>query len=147
MKRSTKHARQPQGNTEYSLRSESNTRTSIARRTLLRGTGAALALPWLEAMRPLPTASASEIPNPHPKRIAALFVPNGVRQDCWTPAAEGSEFELTSTLEPLQPVKDQLLVLTSHPRHQPPQTSSDSQLLLYRTHLRLSARPVMVLQG
>ena len=113
MKRSTKHARQPQGKTEYSLRSESNTRTSIARRTLLRGTGAALALPWLEAMRPLPTASASEIPNPHPKRIAALFVPNGVRQDCWTPAAEVSEFELTSTLEPLQPVKDQLLVLTN----------------------------------
>ena len=44
--------------------------------------------------------------------MAALFVPNGVRQDCWTPAEVGWNFELTS-LQPLQKVKDKLTVLTN----------------------------------
>ncbi|MGB7347451.1 MAG: DUF1552 domain-containing protein [Pirellulaceae bacterium] len=98
-----------------SLRKQDLRKSSLSRRTLLRGTGAALALPWLEAM--MPRASAAEIggasPDQAPVRMAALFVPNGVRQDKWTPEGEGSDFKLSPTLEPLADVKDQLLVLSN----------------------------------
>ena len=98
------------------LDDEINAGFPISRRTLLRGAGAALALPWLEAMRPN-QASAAEFegaaPNDAPIRMAALFVPNGVRQDMWTPKGTGNEFDLSPTLEPLADVKDQLLVLTN----------------------------------
>ena len=94
----------------------SPTRRPISRRRLLRGTGAALALPWLEAMLPR-TVSAAEregaAPSDAPVRLAALFVPNGVRQDMWTPHGEGRDFKLSPTLEPLADVRDQLLVLTN----------------------------------
>ena len=100
----------------HSIRSDVNTRTSIDRRTVLRGSGAALALPWLEAMRPFSHAAGEELTEAspkHPIRMAALFVPNGVRQDCWTPAEVGRNFELTPSLQPLQKVKDKLTVLTN----------------------------------
>lgn len=100
----------------HSIRSDVNTRTSIDRRTVLRGSGAALALPWLEAMRPFSHAAGEELTEAspkHPIRMAALFVPNGVRQDCWTPAEVGRNFELTASLQPLQKVKDKLTVLTN----------------------------------
>jgi len=75
-----------------------------------------LALPWLEAMMPR-TARASNVAekdhSDSPIRMAALFVPNGVRQDAWTPESEGREFTLSPTLEPLAELKDQLLVLTN----------------------------------
>lgn len=88
----------------------------LSRRTLLRGAGAALALPWLEAMLPK-VASAGEsegaAPSDTPVRMAALFVPNGVRQDKWTPKGTGREFELSETLLPLASLKDKLMVLTN----------------------------------
>lgn len=90
--------------------------TTVSRRTMLRGSGAALALPWLEAMLPTSSAAAKEsasVGNDHPMRIAALFVPNGVRSDCWTPKETGEKFELSETLSPLQAVKDQLLVFSN----------------------------------
>jgi hypothetical protein len=98
------------------LNDPENSRTSISRRTVLRGAGAALALPWLEAMMPrAATASESDQRSRSdlPIRMAALFVPNGVRQDMWTPEGEGRDFPLSPTLEPLEHVKDQLMVLTN----------------------------------
>jgi hypothetical protein len=98
------------------LDDEVNRGFPLSRRTLLRGAGAALALPWLEAMVP-EQISAGEIegraPNDSPVRMAALFVPNGVRTDMWTPTGLGSDFQLSPTLQPLADVKDQLLVLTN----------------------------------
>ncbi|MEZ6063015.1 MAG: DUF1552 domain-containing protein [Planctomycetaceae bacterium] len=87
---------------------------TVSRRTVLRGTGAALALPWLEAMLPRSAkAAGAEATDDTPVRMAALFVPNGVRQDMWTPEGEGREFTLSPTLEPLADLQDQLLVLTN----------------------------------
>lgn len=91
-------------------------RSLLSRRTLLRGAGAALALPWLEAMMPRSAPAAESGENgasEFPVRMAALFAPNGVRQDKWTPSGEGSEFELSPILQPLADQKDQLLVLTN----------------------------------
>lgn len=98
------------------LDDETNRQMPLSRRTLLRGAGAALALPWLEAMMPGKISAAEsegKAPEDSPLRMAALFVPNGVRQDMWTPEKTGRDFELSPTLEPLADVKDQLLVLTN----------------------------------
>lgn len=101
---------------QYDLRSTKNTRTAIDRRTMLRGSGAALALPWLEIMRPTSPALSQETQRTsteNPVRMAALFVPNGVRPDKWTPRGTGEAFELSESLAPLQKVKDQLLVCSN----------------------------------
>src|ERR1700692_2330309 len=83
------------------------TRKSIPRRGFWRGTGAALALPLLDAMTPaFATASA------RPVRMAFIEVPNGIMMDKFTPATEGPGFALTPILEPLAPFRDRMLVLS-----------------------------------
>lgn len=79
---------------------------SISRRTLLRGAGCAIGLPWLEAM----AATNSTKP---PVRLAALYMPNGVNVSAWFPKEKGRNFELTPTLSPLAPFRDQLTVLSN----------------------------------
>jgi hypothetical protein len=85
----------------------------LSRRTVLRGLGAAVSLPLLEAM--LPDALGITLPkaaSKPPLRMAFVYVPNGVNVAEWTPAEEGDEYELSRTLAPLVPVKDDLLVLS-----------------------------------
>lgn len=85
----------------------------ISRRTVLKGLSTAIALPWLEAMGPMASWAADASPTKTaPNRMAFLYVPNGKNMADWTPATEGSSFELTPILEPLAPVKDDILVLT-----------------------------------
>ncbi len=76
----------------------------ISRRAVLRGMGAAVALPWLDAF-----ASARE---ERPLRLAFLNVPNGKNMADWTPKAEGKAFELPAILQPLRDLRDDLLVIT-----------------------------------
>jgi len=83
----------------------------ISRRTLLRGLGVSLALPWLEAMAPLVRlAGAAESKNP--VRLAWLYVPNGIHMQEWTPQTAGPGIAFSPILKPLEPVADDLLVLT-----------------------------------
>lgn len=82
----------------------------LTRRTVLRGLGATVALPWLEAMTPLAMAGGNATRSN--LRVAWFYVPNGAHMADWTPAKEGAGLELPYILEPLQPVKDDLLVLT-----------------------------------
>ncbi len=85
----------------------------ISRRTVLRGLGTALALPWLEAMSPAPSVSrAAEAAAGVPKRMAFLYVPNGAHMPAWTPEKVGSDFSLPATLQPLESFKNDLLVMT-----------------------------------
>jgi len=79
---------------------------AIPRRAFLRGTGASLALPFLDAMVP---AFASEAARPI--RLSFIEVPNGIMMDRWTPAIEGTNFALTPVLEPVAQFRDQMLVL------------------------------------
>jgi hypothetical protein len=84
----------------------------ISRRSVLRGVGAALGLPWLEAMSPRGgRALASETAGP--VRLAALYMPNGVHPDLWTPEGEGRDFQLSPTLEPLGDLRGNVAVLTN----------------------------------
>lgn len=86
----------------------------ITRRTVLRGIGAAVALPWLEAMGPLTSWAAAPSPRaaPAPNRMAWLYVPNGKNMADWTPKTEGADYELPAILEPLKDLKKDFLVLT-----------------------------------
>src|SRR5215471_7423392 len=85
---------------------------ALQRRTLLRGMGAAVALPLLDGMIPAFAAPSDTTPKP-PCRFAVAYVPNGMwPMDRWTPKTEGSNFELSPTLEAFAPVKDQILVLS-----------------------------------
>lgn len=83
----------------------------LSRRTVLRGLGVSVALPWLEAMFPSSLFAAAG-PVKAPRRMAFLYVPNGIHMQDWKPTQEGTNFELPATLKPLEPFKDQLLVLT-----------------------------------
>jgi len=82
------------------------TKKSLSRRTFLRGTGATLALPFLDAMVP---ALAAQTAQPTP-RLGFIYIANGVIQKDWNPSTVGAGFELSRTLKPLAGVKDQLNV-------------------------------------
>ncbi len=82
----------------------------ISRRTLLRGVGTVVALPFLEAMTPKSLAGVGEARPP--RRMAFLYVPNGAIMSDWTPQTEGSDFELPPILQPLASLRDDLLVLS-----------------------------------
>lgn len=84
---------------------------SLSRRTVLRGLGATVALPCLDAMTPAFAAPASSSQGPV-RRLAVVYVPNGIVMDKWTPAREGRDFELTPTLAPLRSVRDRLTVVS-----------------------------------
>ena len=83
----------------------------ISRRTALKGLGACIALPWLEAMTPRTVLGAAAKGAP-PVRMAVLYVPNGINMAQWTPKEEGAGFTLTPTLEPLKALKDDFMVLS-----------------------------------
>lgn len=82
----------------------------ISRRRMLKGMGACIALPLLEAMIP-PGLSAFPSNVQAPRRMACLFMPNGVNPFKWSPEGVGRNFALSPTLKPLESVKDQLLIL------------------------------------
>lgn len=86
---------------------------AVSRRTALRGLGVSLALPFLESAAPksLFAATASGVVQP-PRRMAFIFVPNGVNVPKWTPQREGYGFDLPPILEPLAPLQDDLMVIT-----------------------------------
>lgn len=84
---------------------------SITRRTLLRGAGAALTLPWLESIAsgaPVPAAENLSAP---PLRTVFIFMPNGVRPDYWTPPGDADDYEITPHLKPLESLKSDFLLL------------------------------------
>ncbi len=87
------------------------TTRSLPRRTILRGLGATMALPFLEAMVPALSARGRAAAKPV-HRFFAFYVPNGMAMEYWTPKGEGSTFELSPILEPLSPFRNQLLVLS-----------------------------------
>lgn len=82
---------------------------SISRRTMLRGAGAALALPMLDAMTPAFAQGGIGAPI---HRFQTVYVPNGMAMDYWTPTTTGRDFELTPILEPLAAYREKMLVLS-----------------------------------
>jgi hypothetical protein len=87
----------------------------LPRRTFLKGLGAAIALPYLDAMSPALARSASAADAASARqaqRLIFTYIPNGVTMEAWTPAAAGSTFEYTRILKPLEAFRDRTLVLS-----------------------------------
>src|SRR5436190_18450311 len=87
------------------------TAKALPRRTVLRGLGAAIALPFLDAMLPAASLRARAAGAPI-HRFQTFYVLNGMAMEYWTPKGEGRAFELSPILEPLAPFRDQLLVVS-----------------------------------
>jgi Protein of unknown function (DUF1552) len=87
------------------------TSRSLPRRTVLRGLGATIALPFLDAMLPALSLQGRAAAKPA-HRFLTFYVPNGMAMPYWSPKGEGSAFELSPILEPLAPFRDQMLVLS-----------------------------------
>lgn len=87
------------------------TKRHISRRTVLRGAGAALALPFLDAMVPAATAMAQTAANPKP-RFVGCFVPHGMAPGYWVPKEEGAGFDFPFNFKPLEPYRDQVTILS-----------------------------------
>jgi hypothetical protein len=88
------------------------TRTALSRRAVLRGMGATLALPFLDAMVPAATALA-QTPAMPALRFGAVFIPMGERPGFWTPKTTGPGFEFSPILKPLEPLRDSLVVISN----------------------------------
>ncbi|HKA00957.1 MAG TPA: DUF1552 domain-containing protein [Candidatus Solibacter sp.] len=76
------------------------------RRTLLRGIGCTIALPWLESMPAFGATTAAA-----PKRLAVMFMGNGINGNHWWAKGSGAEMKLSRSLEPLEPVKKKINVI------------------------------------
>lgn len=95
-------------------------KTQLSRRTMLRGLGVSMALPWLEGMAPVSRAmGATGLSGggavgaaAAPTRLAFVFMPNGVNYDAWEPTGEGALFDLSPTLKPLAEVRQHLNIHT-----------------------------------
>jgi hypothetical protein len=95
------------------------TKRTLPRRTFLRGAGAAIALPLLDAMVPALAQSSA----PRPKRLGFIYMPNGVARnfdgiDFWTPKTVGKNFELSRVMQPLAPYKNVLTAVSGLAHHQ-----------------------------
>ena len=108
-------------------------RTSLSRRKVLRGAGASLALPLLEAMQVSSFSKTNEAVKP-PVRAGFFYIPNGVVQTAWHPKDTGKGYELSPTLEPIRPIKNDVTLFTKLDRVKiilgglcPPRPSQESQ--------------------
>ena len=87
------------------------TAKTLPRRTVLRGIGTTLALPFLDAMfAPFSLRGQTAAKPVH--RFQAFYVPNGMAMEYWTPTGEGTAFEFSPILQALKPYRDQTLVLS-----------------------------------
>ena len=84
----------------------------ISRRTALKGIGASIALPFLDAMNPAATAWASTAAGSTPKRFAFVGFPHGAIMDHWSPKQTGTDYEMSPILEPLKPYKEHLTIVS-----------------------------------
>jgi hypothetical protein len=90
----------------------------VPRRTFLSGMGVVVGLPLLEAMVPAFTALAQSAAKPRP-RFGAVYFPNGAIVEQWIPDQVGAGFEFKPILKPLEPFKDQMVLVTNLTRSHP----------------------------
>ncbi|MDB6041910.1 MAG: hypothetical protein JWM63_461 [Gammaproteobacteria bacterium] len=88
------------------------TKKHLSRRTVLRGMGATVSLPLLNAMIPAATALANTAAAPKP-RLGFFYFPHGAIMEKWTPTAVGRNFDMSPILEPLAPFRSQMTILSN----------------------------------
>src|SRR6185369_15723811 len=87
------------------------TKKHLSRRTVLKGAGAAIGLPLLDAMIPAGTALANTAATPKP-RLGFVYFPHGAVQQSWTPQGTGKDFEFSPVLKPLELHRDYVTVIS-----------------------------------
>src|SRR4051794_16118915 len=89
-------------------KSSKNSARAISRRTVLRGAGCTMALPWLESLN-----AFADTPTPaaFPKRFGVVFLGNGINEDHWAAEGEGAAMKLSKTLSPLEPLREKINVI------------------------------------
>ncbi len=87
------------------------TRKHLSRRTVLKGAGASIALPLLDAMIPAGTAVAATAAAPSP-RLGFVYFPHGALQDQWQPTKVGRDFDFPFIIEPLEPLRDHVTIVS-----------------------------------
>jgi hypothetical protein len=87
-------------------------RKHVSRRSVLKGVGATIALPLLDAMSPAATAWAATPAGATPKRLAFIGFPHGAIMDRWSPRQTGADYEMSSILEPLAPFRQHLTIVS-----------------------------------
>jgi hypothetical protein len=92
----------------------------LSRRTFLRGAGVTMALPFLESMVPAQTPLSKTAANPK-SRMTCIYIPHGATMDHWTPSKEGTGFEFSEILKPLEPFREYVNVVSGlcHPQAGP----------------------------
>jgi len=85
-----------------------NSMTAFSRRTMLRGAGCAMALPWMESLHAL---ADTPPPSAFPKRFGVVFLGNGINEDHWSAEGQGAAMRLSRTLTPLEPLKQKINVI------------------------------------
>ena len=93
----------------------------VSRRTVLKGMGATIALPLIDAMNPAATAWAQTAAGSPPRRLAFVGFPHGAIMDHWSPAQTGSTYDMSAILQPLEPLR-QHLTIVSGLRNKPGET-------------------------
>ena len=88
------------------------TKKALPRRTFLQGAAAVVGLPLLEAMVPALTASAKTVAAPK-LRFGGFYIPHGAIMDQYTPKTVGKGFEFTPILQPLEPFRDSLMIVSN----------------------------------
>jgi hypothetical protein len=88
------------------------TKKHLSRRTVLKGAGAAIALPLLDAMNPAATAWAQTAAGQTPKRLAFIGFPHGAIMDSWVPHQSGTDYEMSPILKPLEPFREHLTIVS-----------------------------------
>src|SRR5580704_7100486 len=88
------------------------TKKHLSRRTVLRGLGVSLSLPLLDSMVPAQTPLAKTVAQPK-VRLALCYIPHGAVMANWTPAARGDKFEVSRTLAPLAPYRDNIVIVSN----------------------------------
>src|SRR3712207_5476595 len=105
------------------------TRKHLSRRHVLRGAGAAIALPFLDAMVPAASAQTAA-----PLRLGFVYVPHGAVAENWSPAATGTDFEMSMILDPLKEHRAQMTIVSG--LRNKPGESSDPHAIKAGTWLR-----------
>jgi hypothetical protein len=88
------------------------TKKHVSRRTVLKGVGVGLSLPFLDAMVPAATALAATAAAPRP-RLGFFYFPHGAVMENWAPSTDGRDFDLKSIIEPLAPFRKQLTIFSN----------------------------------
>lgn len=94
------------------------TKMAMPRRTVLRGLGATLALPLLDAMVPALMAQSATA-GKRVKRLGVVYLPNGMAMTYWTPKTEGAGFDITPVLQPVAKYRDRMLIVSGLTQRRP----------------------------